>query len=342
MSINRQWLLAKRPQGMLSLDDFEYREVSIPTANLAAGDLLLRNLWFSFDPAQRGWMDDRDSYLPPVTLGEPMRATAVAQVVASGNEQFPVGSLVQGLMDWQDYTLVSSDNPMQPHPIPAGTPPNYPLSIFGATSLTAYFGILDIGQIKAGDTVVVSGAAGAVGSVAAQIARIKGCRVIGIAGGTEKCQWLLNECQLDAAIDYKNEDIHQQLTTLCPEGVDVFFDNVGGHTLEVLLEHMSDHGRIVSCGQIANYNAEQPAPGPSNLNRITERRLRFEGFILIDFIDRIEEAMNEIAPWVMGGELAFREDVQQGFENIPSTLLRLFTGQNIGKQLLKVSDPEQG
>ena len=341
MSINRQWLLAKRPQGMLSLDDFVYNETAIPIADLAAGDLLLRNLWFSFDPAQRGWMDDRASYLPPVALGEPMRATAVAQVVASANEQFPEGSLVQGLFDWQDYTRVSADNPMQPHPIPTGTPPNYPLSIFGATSLTAYFGILDVGKIKAGDTVVVSGAAGAVGSVAAQIARIKGCRVIGIAGGIEKCEWLINECKLDAAINYKAENIDQQLTLLCPDGVDVFFDNVGGNTLEVLLEHMSDHGRIVSCGQISQYNAEQPNAGPSNLNRITERRLRLEGFILMDFIERIEEAMNDIAPWVMGGELAFREDVQEGFENIPATLLRLFSGQNAGKQLLKISDPTE-
>jgi len=341
MKINRQWLLAKRPQGMLSLEDFEYREAPIPTPDLAAGDLLLRNLWFSFDPAQRGWMDDRNSYLPPVALGAPMRATAVAQVVASETQQFPVGSLVQGLFDWQDYTLIRRDNPMQPHPIPAGTPPNYPLSIFGATSLTAYFGILDIGQIKAGDTVVVSGAAGAVGSVAAQIARIKGCRVIGIAGGIDKCQWLVNECKLDAAIDYKNEDLNQKLSALCPAGIDVFFDNVGGGTLEVLLEHMSDHGRIVNCGQISQYNAEQPAPGPCNLNRITERRLRMQGFILMDFIDRIEEAMNDITPWVMGGELAFREDVKEGFENIPATLLRLYTGQNQGKQLLKVCDPTE-
>jgi len=340
MNINRQWILAKRPQGMLSVEDFEYREGPIPTANIVDGDLLLRNLWFSFDPAQRGWMDDRDSYLPPVALGAPMRATAVAQVVESNNEQFPVGSLVQGLLDWQDYTLIRHDNPMQPHPIPAGTPPNYPLSIFGATSLTAYFGILDIGQVKAGDTVVVSAAAGAVGSVAAQIARIKGCRVIGIAGGQEKCQWLIDDCKLDAAIDYKNEDINLRLTALCPEGVDVYFDNVGGDTLEVLLEHMREHGRIVSCGQIADYNAEKPIAGPSNLSRITERSLRLQGFTLMGFLDRIEEAMNDIAPWVMGGELAFREDVKEGFENIPATLLRLYTGQNQGKQLLKISDPE--
>lgn len=339
MTINRQWLLKRRPQGMVCLEDFEYCETPIPTANLEKGELLLRNLYFSFDPAQRGWMNDRDSYLPPVALGDPMRATAVAQVMSAGNSGFPEGSLVQGLLSWQDYCVVDPSGPMAPHPIPAGTPPNYPLSIFGGTSLTAYFGILDIGRIKAGDTVVVSAAAGAVGSVAAQIARIKGCRVIGIAGGYEKCAWLLNDCKLDAAIDYKNQSIDQRLGELCPEGVDVFFDNVGGNTLEILLEHMRDQGCIVSCGQISVYNAEQPSAAPRNLERIIERRLRLQGFILIDFLDRIEEAMAELVPWVMGGELAFREDLQEGFEQIPATLLRLFDGRNQGKQLLRVSDP---
>lgn len=340
MSINRQWLLKQRPQGMVKLDDFEYRETDIPTPNLDAGEMLLHNLWFSFDPAQRGWMNDGKSYLPPSPLGEPMRAVAVAQVIESNSANFPKGSLVQGLLGWQDYCVVNTNGPSKPIAIPEGTPPNYPLSIFGGTSLTAYFGMLDIGQIKEGETIVVSAAAGATGSFAAQMARIKGCKVIGIAGGQEKCDWLLNECKLDGAIDYKNENIHQRLEELCPEGVDVFYDNVGGDTLEVLLEHMRDFGRIVCCGQISVYNNENPQPGPRNLTRIIERRIRMQGFIMLDYIDRVDEAMNNIAPWVMGGEIAFREDIQEGFENIPSTLLRLFSGENQGKQLLKVADPE--
>ena len=206
--------------------------------------------------------------------------------------------------------------------------------------LTAYFGLLDVGQPRSGETVLVSGAAGATGSVVAQIARLKGCRVVGIAGGAEKCQWLLDACKLDAVIDYKNEDITARIGGLCPDGVDVFFDNVGGDTLEAGINHMADFGRIVLCGAIAGYNDETPAPGPRNLMILITRRIRMQGFIVIDYLSRAEEAYTALAERVSAGEIAWRDDIQEGFENIPATLQRLFDGRNTGKQLLKLAEPE--
>lgn len=339
-SINRQWLLKQRPQGMVTLEDFEYRETPIPVANLEAGELLVKNLYFSFDPAMRGWMDDEPSYLPPAELNQPMRATSVAQVVESGNPEIPQGSLVQGMFGWQEYAISKPTDLIPANPLPDGTPPAMALSIFGGTSLTAYFGLLSVGQPVAGETVLVSGAAGATGSVVAQIAKIKGCRVIAIAGGSEKCQWLKNDCNVDEVIDYKKDDVEKKIGELCPSGVNVFYDNVGGDILEAGIEHIAEKGRIVLCGQIAGYNDDKPQPGPKNLMHIVTRRVRMEGFIMIDFIDRIEEAMNDLVTWVMEGKIAYREDIQEGFENIPSTFFRLFAGKNEGKQLLKLAEPE--
>lgn len=339
-NINRQWLLKQRPQGMVTIDDFSYHEAAIPTPNLSAGEVLVKNLYLSFDPAMRGWMDDKPSYLPPAKLSQPMRANAVAQVIQSENPQLPADSLVQGMFGWQEYALAKPDDLFPAMPLPEGTPPSMPLSIFGGTSLTAYFGLLSVGALKAGETVLVSGAAGATGSVAAQIAKIKNCRVIGIAGGKEKCAWLLNDCKLDAVIDYKQEDITQHLAKLCPDGVDVFYDNVGGSTLQAGIEHMAERGRIVLCGQISSYNDNEPQPGPNNMMKLVENRIRMEGFIMMDFMDRVDEAMNDLVSWVMAGKIRYREDIQQGFDNIPTTFLRLFTGKNTGKQLLKLADPD--
>lgn len=339
-AVNRQWLLARRPHGQVLETDFTYREAPLPEPDLAAGELLVRNLMFSFDPAMRGWMDDRPSYLPPVDIGAPMRAGAIAQVVRSGNPNYPVGTLVQGLFGWQDYVVVNRAGELPPNKVPPGVAPEVALGVLGGASLTAYFGLLDVGALKDGDVVLVSGAAGAVGSVVAQIARIKGCRTVGIAGGAEKCRWLLDECGLDAVIDYRSEAIGERLAALCPEGVDVFFDNVGGETLEAAIDHMAVHGRIVLCGAISGYNDAEPAPGPRNLFRLITQRVRMEGFVMIDFMDRIGEAFGYLAGWVMGGQIKHREDIQQGFENIPKTFLRLFTGANQGKQLLKLAEPE--
>lgn len=337
---NRQWLLAERPRGMIGPDNFKLVDAPMPEPDLAAGEVLIKTLMLGFDPAMRGWVEDKRSYLPPVGLGEPMRASGVGQVIASQNPDLPVGALVQGLLNWQEYSVGSPADMVPPRPLPEGINPGMALSVFGTTSLTAYFGLLDVGQPKAGETVLVSGAAGATGSVVAQIARLKGCRVIGIAGGEEKCQWLLDTCKLDAVIDYKRENIDQRLGELCPDDVNVFFDNVGGETLEAAIEHMADFGRIVLCGAISQYNDTEPRPGPHNLMVLVGRRIRMQGFIVLDYLDRANEAFTDLGGWVMNGDLAWREDVQTGFENIPSTLQRLFDGRNTGKQLLKLADPE--
>jgi NADPH-dependent curcumin reductase CurA len=325
---------------MVSLENFSLREMPMPTPDLGAGEILVRNLMVSFEPAMRGWMDDVPSYFPPVQIGEPMRSSAVAQVVESQNPQYPVGSLVMGMFGWQEYTVANrSGDMMAPVALPEGTPPSIPLGSMGGSSITAYFGLLDIGQPKAGETVVVSGAAGAVGCVVAQIAKIKGCRVIGIAGGRDKCAWLKNDCGLDEVIDYKSEDVAQRLGELCPRSIDVFFDNVGGATLEAAIEQIAVHGRIALCGAISTYNDAAPQAGPSNLMNLVLRRVRMQGFITVDFLDRMGEAQAALMEWVFSGQIKYREDIQEGFDNIPKTFLRLFSGDNQGKQLLRIAEP---
>ena len=337
---NEQWLLKARPVGMIGPEHFEHVVTPLPEPDLGAGEVLVKVLMLGFDPAMRGWVEDVPSYLPPVALGEPMRASGIGQVVKSENPYMPEGALVQGLVNWQRYCIAGGDSAMPLQVLPEGTPPGMALSVFGATSLTAYFGLLDVGKPKPGDTVLVSGAAGATGSAVAQIARLKGCKVVGIAGGEEKCQWLREACKVDATIDYKSEDVATRIAELCPEGVNVFFDNVGGSTLEAGLAGMAEGGRIVLCGAISGYNDEKPAPGPHNLMLLVVRRLRMEGFVVIDYLDRAPEAIEALMEWVGDGQFAWREDVQSGFENIPATLQRLFRGENQGKQLLKLADPD--
>jgi NADPH-dependent curcumin reductase CurA len=338
-TINRQWLLKERPKGAVGPQHFEQVKSPLPQPDLAAGQVLVKTLMLGFDPAMRGWLEDAPSYLPPVAIGEPMRASGVGQVIASENAALPVGTLVQGLLNWQEYSIGDPKSLIPPTALPAGTPPNLALSVFGTTSLTAYFGLLDVGRPQPGDTVLVSGAAGATGSVVAQIARLKGCRVVGIAGGEEKCDWLRSACKVDAVIDYKTEALLQRIGELCPNGVNVFFDNVGGETLEAAIAHMADFGRIVLCGAISGYNDATPAPGPHNLMLLISRRIRMEGFIVIDYLGRVGEAIDALTGWVLAGEIAWREDIQEGFDNIPTTMQRLFTGSNVGKQLLKLADP---
>jgi len=338
MNRNRQWLLAKRPEGMIGESNFELVERSIP----AAGDqqILIRNLYFSFDPTQRNWMVDRPSYLPPVAIGEVMRSGTVAQIVQSNHPEFAEGELVQTMGGWQDYALVTpGEGVTGVTKIPEGVTPEMMLSVIGLTGITAYFGLLELGQPQAGDTVLVSGAAGATGSVASQIAKIKGCRVVGIAGGPEKCRWLTEVAGLDAAIDYKQGDLDGQIAAACPDKWNVFFDNVGGETLEAALNHLDLYSRVVLCGGISGYNAEEPLPGPSNLMNLVTNRSRMEGFIILDYMPRAMEAIQDLLGWVMSGDLQFQVDVQEGFENIPNTLRRLYTGENHGKQLLKLADP---
>ena len=338
MNTNRQWLLAKRPSGLVTRDNFEYAENPIPEP--ADGQVLVRNLYLSFDPTQRGWMEDRESYLPPVGIGEPMRAGAIGQVADSRHADFAVGDLVQTTGGWQDFVIAApNQGPMGLTKLHDGVTPEMMLSVLGITGLTAYFGLLDLGTPQPGETVLVSGAAGATGSVAGQIAKIKGCRVVGIAGGPEKCAWLKEEAGFDDVIDYKQGNVSEQIKATCPNKVDVYFDNVGGEILEAALNHINLKARIVMCGGISGYNATEPVPGPTNLMNIVTNRARMEGFIVLDYMPKAAEAIGDLLKWIGAGELKYQIDLQEGFDNIPDTLQRLFTGANLGKQLLKIADP---
>jgi NADPH-dependent curcumin reductase len=332
---NRQWILNARPAGKLTGEEFRWHEAAIPL--LSDGQVLIRTLWLSVDPAQRLWMA-RDSYKPAVPLGDVMQSFAVGQVLESRLPDFKPGDLVRGDFSWQDYIVTDGKAFGGMQKIPPGTPPDLALSLFGVNGLTAYFGMIEIGKIKAGETVVVSSAAGATGSVAGQIAKIKGCRVIGTAGGKDKCDWLVNEAHFDAAIDYKSEDVGTRLSDLCPNGIDVFFDNVGGEVLNEVLARINLNARIVLCGSISKSDAATPQPGPANYSNLVARRARMEGFTGLDYPARVPEAFEALDRWQRDGRLVHREDVAIGLENAPKALLRLFAGENFGKQLVKVAD----
>jgi len=337
MAINRQWILASRPAGMVSEANFQYREVQLPRP--ADGEFLVRVLYVSFDPAMRAFLNARPGYASPQPVGDVMRASAIGQVVESQAPDFHPGDLIVGNFGWQDYAVSSGLGPYPPMKVPSTHPPPAYLGVLGGTGLTAYFGMLEVGKPQAGETVVVSGAAGATGSIAAQIAKLQGARVIGIAGGATKCGWLTGELKLDAAIDYRTERVAERLRELCPDGIHVYFDNVGGEILEIAIDQMATWGRIALCGMISSYNAAEPPPGPRNLFTLIARRVRMEGFLILDYAPRFSAARRELSAWLAQGKLKAREDLQEGFENIPRTFLRLFSGENIGKQLLKIADP---
>jgi len=336
---NRQWLLAARPDGMIKESDFRFNETTV--APLNDGQVLVRNLAFSFDPTQRGWMS-MDTYMPAIPLGQTMKAGTVGQIVESKRPGFAKGDLVQGLFGWEDYTVNGGEGLMGLQKLPAGTDPILALSLFGTTGLTAYFGTLAVGQAKAGETFVVSGAAGATGSVSGMIAKIKGCRVIGIAGGREKCEWLTKVAGFDAAIDYKNEKVGAALTQHCPKGIDVYFDNVGGEILDDALARLAFRARIVLCGAISQYNdlGSKLPTGPKNYFNLIRQGARMEGFLVFHFLQRYPEAIVEMQKWYVEGKLKNQVDLQHGLENAPKTIIRLFTGANFGKQLLKLADPQ--
>jgi NADPH-dependent curcumin reductase CurA len=333
---NRQWLLAARPQGLIKESDFRWNETAVPP--VADGQLLVRNLALSFDPTQRGWMS-MDTYIPAIPLGQVMKAVAVGQVMESKHPGYTKGDLVQSLLGWEDYSISDGAGLFGMQKFPAGTDPLLALSLFGITGLTAYFGTLDIGRVKAGETFVVSGAAGATGSVAGMIAKLKGCRVIGIAGGRDKCDWLTREAGFDAAIDYKNENVGEALTRHCPNRINVYFDNVGGEILDLVLARLADCARIVLCGAISRYNeAGMLGPGPKNYFSLIRRRSRMEGFLVFQFAQRYPEAIAELAKWYAEGKIKNQIDLAHGLENAPKTIIRLFTGANFGKQLLKLAE----
>jgi NADPH-dependent curcumin reductase CurA len=273
-----------------------------------------------------------------VRIGEVMRSFAVAEVLTSLDPRFHPGQLVQGLFGWQDYCIARNDGLYPILPVPPGVPIETALSVLGNTGMTAYFGLLDVGRPRAGETVLVSAAAGATGSAVGQIARIQGCRAVGIAGGAEKCRVLTDEFGFDAAIDYKSENVMTRLRQTCPNGVDIYFDNVGGRILDAALMHLALRGRVVICGAMSGYTDMVAAPGPKNYLKLLIQRGRMEGFVVIDYLTRSDEALTALAGWLREGKLKDRVDVQQGLENAPTALGRLFRGENRGKQLLKVAD----
>ena len=329
-NINRQWLLAKRPVGMVSENDFECVESAVP--GLDAGQVLLRTRWIAFEPAMRGWIREGDNYIRPVGIGEVMRAMTVSEVVESMLEGFEAGDLVTGMTGWQEWAI--ADQGLRK--LAPGSDPRLALSVMGITGLTAYVGVLDIGELKQSDRVVISGAAGATGSVAGQIAKLKGCRVVGIAGGPEKCRWLVEAAHFDAAIDYKNESLGERLDALCPDGIDLFFDNVGGEILDAALARIARGARVVICGAISAYNDEQVPPGPRNYYRVVAQRGTIRGFVVMDHFNRLVDSTRDLTAWVDDGSIIWKTDDQHGFENIPKTLLRLYSGANFGKQLLEL------
>jgi NADPH-dependent curcumin reductase CurA len=334
MPVNRKILLAQRPVEMFTDESFEVVEEPVPEPG--DGEAVVKIEYLSLDPTQRGWARDEPSYLPPVQLGEVMRGAAIGRVVASKNDAFPVGGAVTGLLGWQEYALVGGTTGALANPLPDGIELLDAVSLYGSTGITAYFGLFDIGEAKEGETLVVSGAAGGVGSIAGQIGKIIGCRVVGIAGGPEKCRWVVDELGFDDCIDYKAGNVGAALREKCPGGIDVYFDNVGGDILDAALEEMKDFGRIVACGMISGYTAAERPPGPRNIFRIVTKRLRMQGFIVIDFLPRFAEAAMQLGVWAAEGKIKNKVHVVDGFLSAPTAINMLFTGENTGKLVVKL------
>ena len=330
--LNHQIRLAARPIGLPKRSDWQFTEKPVPEPR--DGEVLAKVLYLSLDPAMRGWMNEGKSYIAPVGIGEVMRAGGVGRVFASKHSGFAVGDYVSGLVGVQEYAALDGAQLIKIDPKVAPLPTF--LNTLGMPGMTAYFGLLDVGQPKPGETVVVSGAAGAVGATVGQIAKIKGCRAVGIAGGTAKCRYLVDELGFDAAVDYKAGDTRKNLRTHCPNGVDVYFDNVGGDILDLVLAVLRRHARVVICGAISQYNNTTPVKGPSNYLSLLVNRARMEGMVVFDYVDRFPQAARDIAAWIAAGKLKSREDIVEGLETFPETLLKLFSGDNFGKLILKV------
>ena len=331
---NHKWCIASRPAGSIDESNFTWSEEPVPVPG--PDQLLIRNIYLSLDPTNRVWMNEAASYLPPIPIGDVMRGIGIGVVEASNNPGFAPGDIVQSMLGWQEYCLSDGTGVGK---LPKGLP--IPLTahfgLLGHIGLTAYYGLLEIGSPKAGETLVVSAAAGAVGSLVGQIGKIKGCRVVGLAGSEEKCKWLTETLGFDAAINYKTENVFEGLKKRCPKGIDIYFDNVGGATLDAALALINIGARIPLCGMISQYNATKPAPGPYNLANLIAMRGRMEGFIVLDYLSRAEQAATELITWLMQGKIKYRLDVVEGLENAPKALGRLFDGSNQGKLIVKVS-----
>ncbi|MGB5695602.1 MAG: NADP-dependent oxidoreductase [Polyangiales bacterium] len=336
--LNQQILLKKRPAGAPSAEDFERGEA--PVRRPGPGEVLLRNLYLSIDPAIRGWMSDAKSYLPPIRIGEPIRSGTLSQIVESNAEGWAAGQIVQALAAWESFSVVSAQNLHGKVKTIEGIPLHAMLSVLGGTGLTAYFGLLDVGRPKQGEVVLVSSAAGGVGSIVGQIGKLKGCRTVGLTGTDEKCAWLVGELGYDAAINHQTANLRIALQETCPDGIDVFFDSVGGTILDDALTRLKHRGRVVLCGAISQINQSPPPPGPRNYLQLLAKSARMEGFTTLDFAHRYDEARTQLADWIHEGKIRYRDDIVEGLERAPSHLLRLFDGDHRGKLMVKLTDPE--
>ncbi|MFO7550759.1 MAG: NADP-dependent oxidoreductase [Haliea sp.] len=337
-TVNRQWRLARRPRGKAKREDFEYVETEYTASPLSEGEVAVNNRAFLCAPTIRNWMDPPgNSLYPSIELGQVIMGPASGVIVASRHPDFSPGDRVATISSWQDYAVVDPAQSMT-RVLPEGHGYLEAVGVFGLNSLTGYFGIRDVGAIRRGDQVLVSGAAGSAGSVAAQVAKLGGCRVVGIAGGAEKCRWLLRDCGLEAVIDYKSEDVRERIGDLFPDGINVFFDNVGGDTLQAAVDNMAAFGRIVLCGQIASYNENAVPEGPRNMMRLIYGGIRMQGFLVGHFSTRFDEALRDLTEWERSGRLAHREDIRRGFASIPDVFNSLFDGSNTGTLIVDIED----
>jgi NADPH-dependent curcumin reductase CurA len=334
---NHQVRLASRPVGLPTRDNWS--NTSEPVAEPGPGGVLVKTLYLSLDPAMRGWMNEGKSYIPPVEIGAVMRAGGVGKVIASNNPAFAVGDYVNAGLDVQEYCLIPEEQIKRSGMFKIDPRMGLTswLNVLGMPGMTGYFGLMDVGQPKAGETVVVSGAAGAVGQTVGQIAKLKGCRVVGIAGGKAKCDWVVQELGFDACIDYKAGDVKAGLKEHCPKGVDIYFDNVGGDILDAVLTRITRGARIIICGAISQYNNTTPVKGPANYLSLLVNRARMEGIVVFDYADRYPLAIAEMGSYLKDGKMKSKEDVVDGLENFPETLLKLFNGENFGKLVLQVA-----
>ena len=333
MTTNKKWILKNRPEGLVKDSDFEL--ITEELGEIQEGEILIKNEYLSFDPTQRMWLTDLPGYLPPVQIDEVVRAGGMGRVLESKNPNYKEGDLIFGMVGWQTHLITDAKEEDRFRLIPELLPIPTMLNVLGTTGITAYYGLLELAKPKAGEVVLVSGAAGATGSVAAQLAKEAGCHVIGIAGGAEKCNWL-KDCGLDTVIDYKNSNVHEELFKAAPNGIDIYFDNVGGPLLETVLFLININARVMLCGGISGYNATEPQPGPRNILNLVVQRATMQGFLVLDYLPKSQEAVKKLAGLVMEGKIKHLEDIQEGLENCPQTLNRLFTGENFGKQMLKL------
>lgn len=334
-TMNRQILLAARPVGFPKESDFNLVESAVPTP--ADSQILVRSIYLSVDPYMRGRMNDVKSYAAPVPIGGVMGGGAVAKVIQSNNPAFNEGDIVEGMFGWQDYAVSDGQGVRKIDPEIA--PISTALGVLGMPGLTAYFGLLEIGNPQPGETVVVSGAAGAVGSLVGQIAKIKGCRAVGIAGADDKIAYLTDELGFDGAFNYKTvSDYYAKLKELCPKGIDVYFDNVGGEITDAVFRLINTKARISICGQISQYNLEQPEMGPRLiLTSLLVRQARAEGFLVFQFIDKYPRGITQMAQWLKEGKLKYKEDIEEGLENTPRAFIAMLKGRNTGKQLVRIA-----